>query len=101
LRNYFAPETKEHTGTFIASVESLNGNEGDDGRRYGEVILALFIDNESVSARVNLDLDNYEIAYKAHGSEGGLIKVKGKLRSGKRVRNLDEVEFFEPLNYNV
>src|SRR5690606_19154022 len=43
LKNYFAPESKESIDTFWGSVESLNGNEGDDGKRAGEVILALII----------------------------------------------------------
>jgi hypothetical protein len=94
LKNYFKPGNKETSDTFFGSVESLNGNEGDDGRRSGEVILALIIEGEIVNARVNLDSDWYEIAYKAHGQGGGLVKVTGNLLPGNRIRSLNEVSIF-------
>ncbi|HEY9116211.1 MAG TPA: hypothetical protein VIN11_00210 [Roseivirga sp.] len=95
LKNYFAPQDKEATDTFIGTVESLNGNEGSDGRRSGEVILALLIDSSIVNARVNLNAENYDIAYTVHGIGGGFVKVKGRLLPGKRVRVLDDVSVFE------
>lgn len=98
LKNYFKPESRETTDTFFGTVESLNGNERGDGRRAGEVILALIIEGEIVNARVNLDMNQYEIAYKAHGQDGGLIKVKGRLLPGKRARTLDEVLLFEAVS---
>ncbi len=95
LKNYFKPESKETADTFFGTVESLNGNEGDDGRRAGEVILALIIESEIVNARINLGAEWYDIAYKAHGQGGGLVKVKGRLLAGKRVRTLEEISIFE------
>lgn len=95
LKNYFRPENRELIDTFFGTVENLNGDEGEDGKRSGEVILALIIDSEIVNARVNLSADYYEIAYKAHGQGGGLVKVKGKLLPGKRIRILDEITGFE------
>ncbi len=95
LKNYFKPEKKETFDTFFGTVESLNGDEGNDGRRFGEVILALIIDSEIVNAKVNLNSDLYQVAYKAHGQGGGLVKIKGRLLPGNRIRNLDEVISFE------
>jgi hypothetical protein len=95
LKNYFKPESKETTDTFFGTVESLNGNEGDDKRRSGQVILALIIEGEIVNARVNLNADRYDIAYKAHGQGGGLVKVKGILLPGTGIRTLNEVTVFE------
>jgi hypothetical protein len=98
LKNYFRPESKETSDTFFGSVESLNGNEDNDGRRSGEVLLALLIEGEVVNARTILDANNYDIAYKSHGYGGGLIKVKGKLLGGKRTRNLEDVVAFESVS---
>lgn len=95
LKNYFAPESKEAVDTFWGSVESLNGDEGENGRRSGEVILALLIESEIVKARLNLNADQYEIAYKAHGIIGGLVKVKGKLQPGQRIRTMENIELFD------
>jgi hypothetical protein len=95
LKNYFKPQSKETADTFFGTVESLNGNEGDDGRRCGEVILALIIDSEIVNARVNLSTEWYEIAYRAHGQGGGIVKVKGRLVPGKRISTLDDVSIFD------
>lgn len=98
LKNYFKPESRETADTFFGTVESLNGNEGDDGRRAGEIILSLIIESEIVNARASLDSDWYDIAYKAHGIGGGLVKVKGRLLPDKRVRLLDEISIFESVS---
>ena len=95
LKNYFSPQHKDTFDTFFGSVESLNGSEGDDGRRAGEVILSLLIESEIVNAKVNLTPNYYDIAYKAHGKGGGLVKINGKLHPGKRIRTLDEINTFE------
>lgn len=95
LKNYFRPESIETLDTFFGTVESLNGSEGEDNRRSGEVVLGLIIDGEIVNARVNLNADLYDVAYRAHGLGGGLIKVKARLLPGKRIRTLNEVESFD------
>ncbi len=95
LKNYFRPEDQESEDVFFGTVESLNGNEGVDKRRAGEVILSLYRESEIVRARVNLNADNYDRAYKAHGKSGGLIKVKGRLLPGKRIRTVENVSLFE------
>ncbi len=95
LKGYLTPQNKETVDTFFGTVESLNGNIGEEHRRSGEVILALIIESEIVNARVMLNSDFYQTAYNAHGSEGGLIKVRGRLLPGKRIRPLDQIELFE------
>jgi hypothetical protein len=95
LKYYFRPEPNETADTFFGTVESLNGNEGEDKRRSGEVMLRLIIDGEMVNARANLNATLYDIAYKAHGQGGGFIKIKARLLPGKRIRGVDNVELFE------
>jgi hypothetical protein len=96
LKNYFRPELRETADTFFGTVESLNGNVGDDGKRSGEVLLSLIIESEMVNARVNLNSSQYEVAYIAHGVEGGgFIKVKGVLQPGKRIRTFSDISIFE------
>lgn len=95
LKSYFIPEKNDTIDTFFGSVESLNGNEGNDGRRLGEVNLSLLIDNEAVKCRAILNTNDYQTAYKAHGQGGGMIKVKGKLVIKTRSKNLEEITFFE------
>lgn len=98
LKNYFKPESKETADTFFGTVESLNGNEEGNGKRSGEVVLGIILDKEIVNAKVNLNSTDYEIAYKAHGQNGGLVKIKARLLPGKRIRILDEVSSFESVS---
>ncbi|MCF8324412.1 MAG: hypothetical protein K9I84_05590 [Leadbetterella sp.] len=96
LKSYFRPEAKETANTFFGTVESLNGNVGDDGRRSGEVSLRLIIEGEMITAKANLDSDIYETAYQAHGIEGGgLTKIKAILRPGARMNSLSNITSFE------
>ncbi|WP_436490339.1 hypothetical protein [Chitinophaga sp. ARDCPP14] len=95
IKSYLNPIGKELEDTFFGTVESLNGNEGGDGRRSGEVMLALLIDSEIVNARVELNSVDYETAWHAHGEGGSLIKIRGILFPGKRVRTLENVSLFE------
>ncbi len=94
IRAELKPENKTLTDTFIATVESLNGDIGNDGKRSGEVRLAILLESEIVNARVMLNPMQYEEADKAHMSPGSYIKVRGKLNPGKNLRLLNEITEF-------
>lgn len=84
--------------TFIGTVEQLAGEIGDDGRRAGDVILALLLpEGEVVRSRVQLDADQYVLASEAHMANGRYVKVIGKLQPGRQPRMLMDMSSFEPL----
>ena len=82
---------------FPATVERLDGEMGDDGKRSGEVILRLLLPDgdELVRARANLTTDQYELADKAHMTDGAFVKVAGKLHPGRQPRQLSNIKSFE------
>jgi hypothetical protein len=82
--------------TYIGTVERLNGEMGEDGKRAGEVILALLLqEGESVRARVALTAEQYADADRAHMAEGAYVQVSGKLQPGRQPRQLSEITRFE------
>jgi hypothetical protein len=82
--------------TFIGTVERLSGEMGEDGRRAGEVILALLLqEGESVRARVTLTADEYAKADRAHMTEGAYVQVSGKLQPGRQPRQMTGITGFE------
>ncbi len=89
----FEGHTRE---SFIGTVERLSGEMGEDGRRSGEVILALLLqEGESIRARVSLSADEYEKAINAHKTEGAYVQVTGKLQQGRQPRQMTEISRFE------
>lgn len=88
-----ADETREEA--FVGTVETLNGEVGDDGRRYGEVIVALLDhDGEVLPTRLHLNADQYAEAINAHESSTAYVRVTGKLTRGIRISRLDAVRDF-------
>jgi hypothetical protein len=82
--------------TFVGTVERLDGDMGEDGRRSGEVILSLLLpDGEQLRARTVLDADQYAMADKAHMTEGTFVKIQGRLQSGRQPRQLNDLQSFE------
>lgn len=82
------------TDTFIGTVERLSGEMDEQGRRSGEVILNLLIQEESIRAKVILSSNQYAEADKAHMKEGAYVQVKGKLLPGRQPRQLSELSQF-------
>jgi hypothetical protein len=87
------------TGTFVGTVERLDGEMGDDGRRSGGVVLSLLLpeEGETVRARTVLDVGQYENADKAHMTNGAYIKVVGRLMPGRQPRQLTDIRYFDLL----
>lgn len=93
-------ETKSEKPEFyIGTVESLDGEIGEDGRREGNVILALLQsdEGETVRARAFLNADDYLKADKAHMTNGSFIKLSGVLTPGRQPRVLRDVTDFDLL----
>ncbi|OZB55355.1 MAG: hypothetical protein B7X35_09130 [Halothiobacillus sp. 14-56-357] len=84
-------------GTFIGTVERLDGAIDDDGRRSGDVVLALLLpdEGETVRAKVTLSADDYGKADKAHMTNGAYIQVKGRLLPGRQPRQLRDISLFK------
>lgn len=82
--------------TFVGTVERLDGDLGDDGRRAGDVILALLMrEGESVRVRTTLSADDYATADRAHMSGGAYVRVTGTLHPGRQPRLLTSASHFE------
>jgi hypothetical protein len=96
VRRSLLPQERHHEDMFVGTVEVLNGDMGEDGRRSGEVILALQLpEGEIVRARVNLTAEDYAKADRAHMTEGTYIKVVGRLNPGRQPRSLTMYSHFE------
>jgi hypothetical protein len=90
------PSEGDSVSVFVGTVETLNGDIGEDGQRFGEVILYLFHEDEILRVRVTLTAEQYAIADDAH-MNGTMVVVKGTLRRGRRVHRITELQSFEPL----
>lgn len=82
---------------FLATVESLNGIMGRDGRRFGEVIFRLFLSEEDapIRAKAELSPDLYAQADKAHMTDGAHVLFHAKLHPGRQPRRLTDIEGVE------
>lgn len=81
--------------TYIGTVETLNGEMNTSGKRAGEVIFNLLIDDEAVRAKATLDETQYAEADRAHMTEGAYIKIKATLNQGRQPRTLNGISEFE------
>lgn len=93
LRN--TEQQKKKEDVFMATVEHLAGEIGEDGLRSGDVILNLYQEDEIIKAKTTLNSTQYIQADMAHMTFGAYIKIKGKLHPGNQPRNLTEVSLFE------
>lgn len=92
-------DTERHVeGTFIGTVEQLNGDPEDDGRRAGEITLDLLVDGKIVHAKTSLDADQYEKADFAHMNDNVFVIITGTLRPGNQPRQLTNITGFELIN---
>ncbi|BCM90381.1 hypothetical protein IAD21_02233 [Abditibacteriota bacterium] len=82
---------------FLATVESLNGIMGRDGRRFGEVIFRLFLSEEDAPIRAKAELSSalYAQADKAHMTDGAHVLFHAKLHPGRQPRRLSDIEGVE------
>jgi len=96
VRRELRPKEQHLEDVFPGTVERLDGEMGQDGKRSGEVILSLLSpDGEQVRVRASLDAKQYEQADKAHMTDGAYVKVAGKLHPGRQPRLLSDIKYFE------
>lgn len=89
---------QEEQALLLGTVETLNGDVGEDGHRSGEVVFALLLpDGEVVRARGKLDAEGYEKAMNAHEKGRGYVSFNGVLKRGPRVGRVDEIAGFKEL----
>ena len=83
----------------IGTVETLNGDVGEDGKRSGEVTLALLLpdEDEIVRARTMLTSADYEKAVTAHEQGAGYVQLTGRIRRGVRISRIDNPRDFRLL----
>ena len=91
------PSHKAEVASFAGQVETLNGDLNDAGRRYGEVVLDLLVDDELVRTRVELNAVDYAKADAAH-MNGTPVIVAGELHRGRRTHRLSGVSKFDVVN---
>ena len=87
---------RHQEGSFIGTVERLDGEMGDDGFRSGPVNLSLLLpdEGETVKARVVLSAKDYKKADHAHMRNGTYVQVTGRLLPGRQPRQLVDVTRF-------
>ena len=89
------PTTQHTEDTFPATVERLDGEMSENGKRVGEVILSLLTrEGEQVRARAHLTADQYEQADIAPMKDGAFVTVTGKLHPGRQPRQLSDIKAF-------
>ncbi len=95
VREYFAPKRNDLKDDFIATVETLDGSIGEDGKRSGPIVLSILYENEIIKARVNLSSDFYSTAVDAHKKAGSYIEIHGLLKRNKRSNTIEEISTFK------
>lgn len=101
VREYFARQKKEEHSIFIATVETLDGATGEDGRRQGQVILSVLYENDLIKARVHLNSDFYLVAIDAHKKGNAYVELEGTLKQSKRTFTIENVSSFKFLMHKV
>lgn len=87
----------------IGTVETLNGDVDEKGRRCGEVVLSLLLpdEDELIIARTNLSAGDYEKAVAAHEKGRSYVKLRGQLKRGVRISRIDNPEGFTLVEDNA
>jgi hypothetical protein len=96
IRRELRSVEREQQDTFIGTVERLDGDMGDDGRRSGAIVLAILLaeEGESVRARTVLTHEQYAIADQAHMTNGAYVRITARLRPGRQPRQLTDITDF-------
>lgn len=95
IREYFAPKRNDLQDDFIATVETLDGSIGEDGKRSGAVVVSILYENEIIKSRVNLNSDSYAVAVEAHKKGGAYVEINGILRRNKRSNSIEDIKSFK------
>ena len=94
VRAALRPEATPKEQAFIGIVDELKGDLGPDEQREGEVILALFVEEEIIKAKVNLGVEHHRLAHQAYGQGKTYVRIAGLLHPGNQPRKLTDVKEF-------
>ncbi len=100
IQRQLRPEKQQEEASLLfGTVETLNGDVGEDDRRSGEVVFALLLpDEELVRARGNLNAEDYAKAVTAHEEGRGYVSFNGVLKRGVRVGRVEQITGFHQLS---
>lgn len=92
------PEKAPEIGPFVATVEGLAGDIGENDQREGLVSLQLFLTSgKSINVTAQLNATYYQLAVDAHKAGRSYVRIDGDLeRRGTRTR-VENVRAFAPL----
>jgi hypothetical protein len=88
------PGREPKSAYFVGLVDALFGTPDEANRVSGDVQLLLFNQEGFQKARVNLDADDYQVAWEAHG-QGGYVSLHGILNLGERIHRIESVSSFK------
>ena len=96
VKAYFEPPKRDfvQNETFIGTVDTLDGDVGEDERRSGSVSLTTFYNNETFKSKITLSPDQYQIAINAHQNGNAFVKIVGDLQRGKNNQSIVNVQSF-------
>jgi len=96
VKAYFMPPKRDfiQDDTFIGTIDTLDGDVGEDERRRGSVTLTTFYNNETFKSKINLSPDEYQIAINAHQKGNAFVKIVGDLQREKNSQSIVNVQSF-------
>ena len=95
MKEYFAPSRNMLYDNFIATVETLDGSIGLDGKRSGQVTLSILYENEIIKTKANLQSEFYALAVDAHRGGATYVEICGLLKRNRRSNTIEEVASFK------
>jgi hypothetical protein len=94
LSHQLRPSRGAQPNQFVGRVVELMGEPGEHGEVEGAVVLQAQVEDELLKVRVLLGAADYRQATEAHLTQR-YVTVKGVLRRGSRVHQLDQASHFE------
>ena len=83
------PTREAREQQLIGTVEQLSGTVDDEGRRAGEVQFTLLEDGEPLRVKAILDVEQYEVAMRAHQGGETYVVLHGVLHRGTRTSRIE------------
>jgi len=94
IESILRPVPLSQRQVIYGTVETLDGQIGDDNKRSGDVTIKFIHEDEILFAKITLDSEKHDKAIEAYKS-GKYIKVTGFLRRGIQKNKIENVEIFD------
>jgi hypothetical protein len=96
VKAYFEPAKRDilQNETFIGTVDTLDGDVGEDERRKGSVTITVFHNKDTFKTKLNLPPEQYQIAIDAHKKGNAFVKFIGDFHRKKRVQSIENIQGF-------